>query len=179
MLYAAAKARARIASSPLARLGNICARGVFFITKEHLLFEPRPGCFQGKHNNGPRKGIAQGDRLKATFSIGVTAMFPNLKWIPRKHKPCMEDLYNMMQTRTIFLGKSVQSDLVNISWPLQQCATWLASHPPPASSNALPVRAWDCLGLLSCGAAGNVAKAKDFFNSPPLHCLGAPSSLSW
>jgi hypothetical protein len=82
----------------------------------------------------------------------------------------------MMQTRTIFLGKS---DLVKISWPLQQCATWLASHPPPASSNALPVRAWDCLGLLSCGAAGDVAKAKDFFNPPlfivlvpPLHCLG-------
>ena len=45
-LCAAAKARARIASFPLARLGNICARGVFFITKEHLLFEPRPGCSQ-------------------------------------------------------------------------------------------------------------------------------------
>jgi hypothetical protein len=104
-------------------------------------------------------------------------MFPNLKWIPREHKPCMEDLHNMMQTRAISLGKS---DPVKISWPLQQCATWLASHPPLAASNASPVRAWDCLGLLSCGAAGDVATAKYFFTTPPffivlvppLHCLG-------
>jgi hypothetical protein len=58
--------------------------------------------------------------------IGVTAMFPNLKWIPRKKKPCMEDLHNVMQTRAISLGKS---DPVKISWQLQQCATWLASDP--------------------------------------------------
>ena len=107
----------------------------FFYYERALVVRTQAWMLSGsKHNNFPRKGIAQGDRLKATNSIGVTAMFPNLKWIPRKHKPCMEDLHNMMQTRTIFLGKS---DLVKISWPLQQCATWLASHPPPASSNAL------------------------------------------
>jgi hypothetical protein len=104
------------------------------------------------------KESLKADRLKAANSIGVTTMFPNLKnWNPREHKPCMEDLHNVMQTRAISLGLS---DPVKISWPLQQCATWLASHPPPAASNALPVRAWDCLGVLSCGAAGDVATAK-------------------
>jgi len=33
------------------------------------------------------------DRLKAAYSIGVTAMFPNMEnWFPREHRPGMEDL---------------------------------------------------------------------------------------